>query len=258
MGKIRLMLASLFMLLAVHANAQGLLNRFMNWVTGVETIEASDNIITKTVDLKAFDVLRLSGSIDVTYIQEEGTIHPRVVMTGPDNILEIIVVEQNGSTLKVHYKSNTNFRLNRKPLTVEVYSSDIRKISLSGSGDLEFGDLRVGDFDLTLSGSGDVEGGNIRSTGSVAVSISGSGDVEVKQVGCFDLTMSISGSGDMEVGEVNSESVKASIAGSGDIQLAGTTQKATYKVVGSGNIDARSLKAQEVSKSKAGSGSISY
>lgn len=253
----KIWMACLLMMLTANVNAQSLWERFTGWAFGTKTITASDNIITKTVDLEDFRALRVLGSIDVTYIQETDATHPRVVITGPDNIVDIVVVNQEGENLSVHYKSNTYFRLNNKPFKVEVYSADIRSISLGGSGDLRFDGIRVGDFSLSLSGSGDVEGRNIISTGDVSISLAGSGDVECRNVNCFDLTVHVAGSGDVEVKDINSQSVSASIAGSGDIQLDGKTEKANYQVTGSGDIDARGLKAEEVSKSKAGSGNIS-
>ena len=258
MNKKKLFLAGLLLLLVTSVNAQSLWDRITGVFSSTTTIDASDNIVSKTIDLAAFDALSKSGSIDVVYVQEPGTTRPRVEITGPDNIVELVVVEQTGSNVKVHYKPNVNFRLNKKPFKVVAYSSDIRKLSTSGSGDLDFGNIQTGDFTLSLSGSGDIEGGSIRSTGDVSVSLGGSGDIELKQVQCFDLKVSIAGSGDVEVKGVNSENVDARIAGSGDISLAGQTKKAAYGIAGSGDIDARGLKAEEVSKRKAGSGSIEY
>lgn len=254
----RIFLAGLLLMMVACVNAQGIWDRFSDWFSGSTTITASNVIVTKTVAVSAFDGLSLTGSIDVTYIQEEGSENPRVVITGPDNIVELVVVEQTGKTLKVHFKKNTNIRLNKKPFKVEVYSSEIRKLSLSGSGDLTFGEIKTADFSLALSGSGDVNGKSIRSTGDVGISLAGSGDVGISSVGCFELSISIAGSGDIVVEGINSESVSVSVAGSGDITLSGETQKANYSLAGSGDIDARRLKAQEVSKKKAGSGDISY
>lgn len=256
MNKKRMFLATMLLMLVASVNAQSLWNRLSNLFSGSETIVASSNIVTKTINLAAFDVMSKSGSIDVTYIQEPGTTKPRVMISGPDNIVELVVVEQTGSNVKLHYKPNTNFQLNGKPLKVEVYSSDIRKLSTTGSGSLRFGDIQTADFTLSLTGSSDVYGGGIRSTGDVSMSVSGSGDIEMNRVECFDLEISIAGSGDVEVKGINSEAVDARITGSGDITLGGNTKKASYSVTGSGDIDARGLKAEEVSKRKTGSGGI--
>ena len=258
MNKKKWVLVGLLLLLVTSVNAQSFWDRFTGLFTGITTIDASNNIVTKTVPLSAFDALSKTGSIDAIYIQEEGTTNPRIVISGPDNIVELVVVEQSGKTVKLHYKPNTSFRLNKKPMKVEVYSSDISKFALSGSGDLEFGEIKTGDLTITLSGSGDVSGRNVRSTGDVTLSVTGSGDISINQVGCFVLHTNVTGSGDLEVKGINSENVVASVTGSGDIQLAGTTEKATYNVVGSGDIEARGLKAQEVKKNKTGSGSIEY
>lgn len=258
MNKKKWVLVGLLLLLVTSVNAQSFWDRFTGLFTGITTIDASNNIVTKTVPLSAFDALSKTGSIDAIYIQEEGITNPRIVISGPDNIVELVVVEQSGKTVKLHYKPNTSFRLNKKPMKVEVYSSDISKFALSGSGDLEFGEIKTGDLTVTLSGSGDVSGRNVRSTGDVTLSVTGSGDISINQVGCFVLHTNVTGSGDLEVKGINSENVVASVTGSGDIQLAGTTEKATYNVVGSGDIDARGLKAQEVKKNKTGSGSIEY
>ena len=258
MNKKKWFLAALLLLLVTSVNAQSLWDRFTGLFTGTTTIDASNNMVTKTVPLAAFDALSKSGSIDAIFIQEEGTTNPRVVISGPDNIVELVVVEQSGKTVRLHYKPNTNFRLNKKPFKVEVYAAEISKFALSGSGDLEFGEIKTGDLTIALSGSGDVYGKNVRSTGDVMLSVTGSGDIGINQVGCFSLHTNVTGSGDLDVKGINSESVMASVTGSGDIQLAGTTEKASYDVVGSGDIDARGLKAQEVKKSKTGSGSIEY
>jgi len=258
MNKKRMLLASLLLMVVASVNAQSLWDKAKDLFSGSKTLVASENIVTKTIDLNAFDVLSKSGSIDAIYIQEEGTSNPRVVITGPDNIVEVVVVEQSGSTVKLHYKSNTNIQLNKKPFKVEVYSSEISKFSSSGSGDLDFGDIRVADLSISLTGSGDVEGKSVRSTGDVSVSLTGSGDVDLDGVQCFVLNVSVAGSGDVEVKGINSESVDARILGSGDIQLVGNTKNASYKVTGSGDIGARGLKAESVETSKVGSGDINY
>ena len=122
MNNRRMFLAGLLLMVVASVNAQSIWDRFSGWFSGSTTITASDIIVTKTVAVSAFDGLSQTGSIDVIYIQEEGSENPRVVITGPDNIVELVVVEQTGKTLKVHYKPNMNFRLNKKPFKIDPES----------------------------------------------------------------------------------------------------------------------------------------
>ena len=211
-------------------------------------IEGSGNVITKTFTTKAYDIINVSGSMEV-YLEKgkEGTIQ----VTAEDNVLEHILVESDGTTLKISMKKNTSLR-NTKQIKIKVPFESLSELSMIGSGEFEGKDLIKSDgLKLSIKGSGEI---NLKvETNSIIADLNGSGEIELsgstKQINakttgsgkfkCEDLiadqaNFDISGSGNSYIFVKNS--LTGNIRGSGEIVFGGNPSINTVKVSGSGKM----------------------
>jgi hypothetical protein len=201
----------------------------------------------------AFDKIELAGAYEATVRTGSG---PTVQASGGEKILEQLIVEVEGNTLKIHPRKRKGFnwgwgsRHNAKvELTITVPSlrsaelagsggiridkvtGDSFEGGVAGSGDLTVDQVEVGSLKLGIAGSGDA-----RASGkakSVAYEIAGSGEIDGKGVVAEDADVSIAGSGGVSVHATRTASVN--IAGSGDVNVTGGAKCTTSKA-GSGDV----------------------
>lgn len=199
-----------------------------------ERVTGSKNYITKKVKPDPFNAIKLMGSANVIYQQDSRN---HIEIYGSDNIVALLETEVDNGTLVIKFKKNVNTQ-NRGELEVRVFSPELNKLSIHGSGDVKFvnGIQTQNNIELTINGSGDMEGSNFS---------------------CQKMAISINGSGDIDLQQIQSKQCSASISGSGDIKLNGKTIEAKYSIAGSGDISASELQATNAEASTAGSGAIS-
>ncbi len=213
-----------------------------------KTIEGSGNVITKTVTTKAYDIINVRGSMEVTLeIGKEGIIQ----VTAEDNVQEHILMESDGTTLTISMKNNTSLR-NTKQIKIKVPFESLSELSMIGSGEFEGKDLIKSDvLKLSVKGSGEID---IKvETNSIIAELNGSGEIELsgttKQVsakttgsGKFNgeeliadqAEIDISGSGNSSIFVKNS--LTGQIKGSGGILYGGNPSTNAVKVFGSGKV----------------------
>jgi hypothetical protein len=215
--------------------------------------ESGGASISRSFPVGAFDRIEVAGPFDVA-VTTGG--QPAVNARGSAKLVEKMVVEVEGSTLKIHpekrsgwFSGGFNWKGDHAKVTVSVPalvgaaiagSGDVRidKVGgrsfageIAGSGNLNLGEVRVQDLELTIAGSGKAE-----AAGQAAQS-----------------RYEIAGSGDIEAGRVASQDTRAEIAGSGNI-AANARQTARVDIAGSGNV--RVTGGAKCSISKAGSGNV--
>lgn len=195
-------------------------------------VTGSKNYITKKVEVGQFNEVKLSSSANVIYHQGSQNY---IEIYGSDNIIPLLETYVDGNTLIIKYKKNVTVWKGK--LEVKVFSPELNKLTINGSGDIHLAN-------------------GIQTKEDISLNINGSGDIKGEKFKCRRMTVSINGSGDVKLQQIESEECIASIAGSGDIGLSGKTLNAEYKITGSGNIGAGNLKSENVSASTAGSGSI--
>lgn len=197
-----------------------------------EFITGSKNYLTKKVEVGHFNEIKLMGSADVTYHQDPKNY---IEIYGSDNIIPLLETYVDGDALIIKYKKNVTIKNGK--LEVKVFSPELNKLTINGSGDAHFAN-------------------GLKTSKDISLRINGSGDIKGKGFKCPKMTISINGSGDVELQQIESKECIASIAGSGDISLSGKAPDAAYKIVGSGDIEAINLKSDNVSAKTVGSGSI--
>lgn len=178
-----------------------------------------------------------------------------VMATGPENVLEQMVVEVDGDTLQIHPRKKNGFTGvsfgRHSPVVVEVSAQMLSGAAIAGSGDIAIDKVTGDSFEAAIAGSGSLSlgtvdlktltvsiggSGGVRGQGKAAkakYSIAGSGDIALPRVETVDLDISVAGSGD--VAAHASGTAKVSIVGSGDVDVTGGAKCETRKM-GSGDI----------------------
>jgi hypothetical protein len=121
-------------------------------------IEGSGNIITKEINVQSFDQLEVSGVLSLKLSQGN---KEEVKIEADDNLQDLFVVKNEGSTLTIEMKKDVNYTSKKK---VQVYitfkklkSMDLKTVGdISSEQNLSFADLRidnksVGSIDLKLT-----------------------------------------------------------------------------------------------------------
>lgn len=155
MRKIFLFLAIASFVIATNANAQD--EKEKNWKDKPK-IEGSGNVITKTVNISSFDQLDVSGVFSLKLSQGS---KEEVKIEADDNLQDLFEVKNEGSTLSITMKKESNFN-SKKGLKVYVTFKKLKSMDLKTVGnvsseenlsfdDLKIGNKSVGSVDLKLT-----------------------------------------------------------------------------------------------------------
>jgi len=227
-------------------------------------------LVTRTLAWTGDDKLGVAVNGHVRYVQGANA---KVQITGPRELVDHIIVDHG--VIRSDYRNWwEGVRWGWGPssdLRILVVAPHLDKASVSGSADLDLGQLKQNELDLGVSGSGRVSAsGPIRtlrlhvsgsggaklsglSADEMQASLSGSGWIEAAGA-ARSLSLDISGSGHANLGALAVDNAKASLSGSGGAQL---SPKATadLAVSGSGSVRLLSRPAQ-LSMYRSGSGRI--
>ncbi len=182
-----------------------------------DRIQGSGKIITKDVPVQAFESLNASGVFALELSQGSSE---SVKIEGDDNLVDLIEVKNEGSTLKISMKKGQNFN-SKKSIRVYVSFRNLKSMDLSMVGNthssqsLSFTDLKiknqnVGSLDLNISTRTlDVENnsvGSIKLTGKAE-----SAKIENNGVGSIQAGDFLVQKMDIENSGVGSATVNASV-----------------------------------------------
>jgi len=219
---------------------------------------------TELVDphLSGFNSIKIAGPFTVHLIQ--GTAES-VKLEVPDDVKGRITAKVTGGVLRIHnthdnwsqgYKSwysDKSVWHNHKKIVVYITAKDLKRISISGSGNVTFDEgITASSLKLTVRGSGNMIGkiqvttlkshisgsGIIKLSGSAessTVRVVGSGNFTARDLITLNSAAHISGSGKAEVNA--SEKVSAAVSGSGDVNYTGTAKIIKKTKSGSGEIN---------------------
>ena len=188
---------------------------------------------------------------NVLTVIEDGTLklklkegrYPKLVLRIVISVPDIQSIEVRGSGNLIHEGS---FRTANN-LSVKVSGSgDIQmgdifcrafETRTNGSGDIEFASVECTYFSGTVSGSGNLSSGAVR-CGVLSVTTSGSGDIDIDTLTASgDASARVSGSGEITLQEVSVDGdMDLKTTGSGDITVNGSCRDVTASISGSGDI----------------------
>jgi len=153
---------------------------------------------------------------------------------GPQKVLDRLVIERVGDTLRITRKRNGNWSWGGKSARVYVTMPRIARAATSGSGDMFVARAAGDSFAASVSGSGNIRIDAL-DTRVARFSIAGSGDIAATGR-ADDLSISIAGSGDIAASGVEATRAQVAIAGSGAVS-ASVNGPATVSISGAGDVD---------------------
>ena len=195
-----------------------------------KNVEGSGRVITETRPVPEFHAVALDTI--GTLILDQGE-SEQLVVEGEDNILAEIKTEVDAGRLTIAAAPNTRLH----PAQPLVYRLMVRAFD-----------------EVTLSSSGSIEAGALRLP-RLAVRLNGSGSLALEQLTAEELSIGANGSGAVTVPRLATATVDVSLSGSGSVTLAGHTQQQTVSLSGSGRYAAADLASQDAQVRVSGSGS---
>ncbi len=217
---------------------------------GQKKIKGDGNVVSKSITTADYDAIGVAGAFHVTLV--EGT-EGKITVKGEENLLEYVVIETNGSDLKIKTEKGYNLNPSKgKKIEIIVPVKEISAVSLAGSGDIvaDF-TIKSSSFKTSLAGSGDIKL-HVNSD-TVEASLSGSGDIKLSGK-TKNLEANLSGSGDIKAVELMAEKSKANLSGSGNISTT-CSEFIEARVAGSGHIEYKG-NPKKIDTKVAGSGKI--
>jgi len=210
--------------------------------------------IQKSYQVGAFDRIEVAGPYDVTV--RTGA-NPSVSASGPQKLIDRLVVEVKGDKLVIHPEQhhgffNWGFGTNGSA-TVAVTVPSLSGAMIAGSGGISVDKIAGDSFDGGVAGSGDLNLDSVQ-VQSLKLSIGGSGDVRARSGQAKQADYHIAGSGGIDARGVQAQAATVSIAGSGSIH-GQATGAADVKIMGSGDVTLTG--GAKCSVSKMGSGDVS-
>ena len=136
---------NLFLMLAITTFTFSLKAQKNDKYDDKDRIEGSGNVITKDISVKSFDELDASGVFNLQLSQGD---KETLRIEADDNLMDLFIVENEGSTLKIKMKKNSNFN-SKNQLKVYITFKTLKSMNLgmvggtSSDDKLKFTDLKL-------------------------------------------------------------------------------------------------------------------
>ena len=136
---------NLFLMLAITAFSFSMQAQKNDKYDDKDRIEGSGNVITKDISVNSFDELDASGVFNLQLSQGD---KETLRIEADDNLMDLFIVENEGSTLTIKMKKNSNFN-SKKQLKVYVTFKNLKSMNLgmvggtSSDEKLKFADLKL-------------------------------------------------------------------------------------------------------------------
>ena len=207
--------------------------------------------VNRNFQVGAFQSIEVAGPYEVA-VRTGGA--PSVTATGPEKLMDRLVVEVKGDRLLIHTRKKNGFSWGGSKGTarIEVTVPMLRAAGIAGSGELSVDNIKGESFEGSIAGSGDLRVESI-AVQALKVSIGGSGSVHAGKGEARHAEYNIAGSGGIEMGGVRTGNAKISIAGSGSVS-GHASGAADVSIAGSG--DVRLTGGAKCNVSKMGSGDV--
>jgi len=210
--------------------------------------------VSRNYQVGGFDQIEVAGPYDV---QVRTGANPSVSASGPQKMLDHMVVEVRNGKLEIHserqkgwFHTGWNFH-GSVNLTVTV--PQLHGATIAGSGDIKVDQVKGDRFEGTVAGSGGLDVATV-DVQTLKLAIAGSGGTKVGGGRAQKAEFEIAGSGDIDAKGVQAQTADVSIAGSGNI-AANASGTADVSIMGSG--DVQMTGGAKCNISKAGSGNVS-
>ncbi len=182
-------------------------------VSGIGSIEPSDNIVKKEYKLNKFNEVATHVVANVKLVQSEAK-DGLVLLSAPDNYIDLFSFDSEGGKLDIRFVRN-NINIHPEHVTITVYTSDLLKIMNTGAADITLDCLDTDNLEVTNTGIGSFNLNKVQAD-KVYVKCSGVGSISIDGE-TLDADFSCSGVGSINAQELKSNNVKASVTGVGSI-----------------------------------------
>ena len=210
-----------------------------------DCVKGSLDPIVKAKSLAGVKRVYVEASIDLVIRKGD---KERLVLNGPKDLLDNLVVEQKGERLLIGSEKCAD---NQDSVKMVAYLKDLSEVGIEGSSDIVIKDMFSSEhMTLTIAGSGDISGHF--EAEQLTAAIRGSGDIKLKGKS-QKLQVDILGSGDVSFEEFAASRVAVTIKGAGDVKVH-ASEFLDVKIYGSGDVGYKGR--PKVAIAKYGSGSI--
>ena len=207
--------------------------------------------VQRNYQVGSFQSIEVAGPYEVE-VRTGGA--PSVSASGPERLIERLVVEVEGDRLLIHPRKERNFDWGSVNGTarIVVTAQMLRAASIAGSGGITVDRIRGDRFEGSIAGSGDLRLQSV-DVQSLKIAVAGSGDVQASGGRARSAEYNIAGSGGIDTTAVRTDSASISIAGSGTVNghASGT---ANVSIMGSGDVGL--VGGAKCTVSKMGSGDV--
>ena len=176
------------------------------------TIVGSGTEVSEARGLPEFSQIEVGGAAHVVASIGAET---AVVVTCDDNLVEYVLTEVRGDTLKVSMQSGS-YQFETR-LLVTVVSPELVGARVSGAGDLDLSGVDTDHFEARTSGAGSLR--VIGRADEIEAQSSGAGSMDLSQLTARTAEVRVSGAGNVAVNARESLSARAS--GAGSVRFAG-------------------------------------
>lgn len=201
---------------------------------GIQRSENAGPETTRVFPVGNFSNIEVAGPYDVRV--RTGT-KPGVSVKGPQNILDRMVVEVDGSALQIHSKNDGLFGNkhwgSHSAVVVEVGAPSLDGAAIAGSGDMTVDRVKGTAFKGAIAGSGSLSIASLE-VRTLQLDIAGSGDITATGKAA-EAKYAIAGSGSVKAPNLDAQVLKVSVAGSGDV-VARSGGTADIDILGSGDV----------------------
>ena len=194
------------------------------------TPKAGTGIIKNKEYKMSFDEIRVAQSISAEVIKSD---EEKVVITAPSDILDDILVENEGGNLYIHFKSGIN--ISARNVAAKIFAKDFSSVKASSSASIVIKDKFTQDkMEIEASSSGDITGNLEANEMSIDVSSSGS-----------------------FTGQIWAVNLKSEVNSSGDIDISGKAKNTDLSASSSGTLNAQKVLAENANIEASSSGDVS-
>lgn len=173
-----------------------------------ETITGTGPVVTKTLELQAFNKIELTGAANF-YINIGSP--QSVVLSAQQNIIDVMSTNVEAETFKVGLKNNVSIGTHEE-IRFDITVPSMTKILLSGVGDFELSGSDQNELTVIITGVGDIRAYEMK-VRYCNISVIGVGNCQVNVLN--GLTASITGVGNIYY--KGNPSISSTVTGVGQI-----------------------------------------
>lgn len=217
-------------------------------LVGGEKIRGNGNMKTENRTISSFDAVYVSGNTDL-FVKQDSIFSVRI--EADENLMEYIITELDGSTLKIRSKDGVNLKSSRS-IKVYVSAPSFKHFNASGSCNI-FGENKITSSEaiaIDISGASDVKmelmAPQIETDLSGASSLTLAGQTK-------DFKVNGSGSTDINCFDLQTENTIIELSGAGSASVFASLK---LDVRSSGAADVRYKGNATVSQKLSGAGSV--